>query len=435
MKIREFIKDNGQTAATVSKVKSYNEEVDIPMSCYVDIIDESVAFKKLLGFYNLKDMLWMFETVELIVMYTTVAEESEVLIFKCKKHGIHYTIAGLLSVDKLSEGRDKITGRAAQALKNNMLDRDVSHFGMHNPQIGFSSKYLTRSSAVISSLVDMQVEGVSKKTDREYKLGLLVQTSKGLNISVQSIGYDSLSDDVDLLYENIDSDYLDTLLEAIHTKRKGNIIFSGLPGTGKTYFIRKVIKDYNDRYESKDEDDIYDDEDDIVSRMFSKHKNDIQKLFLYVPVNLAAVFSNPEFISLMQNAATEYPKGIVVILEDAEKVVESRENAGSNYSVSDLLDMSDGMLNDIINTQFIFTYNTNTENIDKALLRPGRLLALKEFKKLSPEKATLLARELNIPKTYSEEVTIAEVFKELHIEEETTLIDKEDDNETKIGFR
>ena len=436
MKIKELIKKGGMTSSMVEKVKTYNEEVDIPIKQFVDIIDSSVMFKKMQGFFNLKDVLDIFDSSELVMMYTTIAETSEVMLFKCTKDGQNYTIASSIAVDRRSKGKDKLTGKVVRSLKSNMMDRDVSHFGLYDFQLGFSANTLEESVEMIAALGDVQVEEVKTKTGREYKLGLIVQTKQGLDLNVQNIEYDSTLDDVDMLYENVDAEYLETLLEAIHTKKKGNIIFSGIPGTGKTYFIRKIIKDYYDKYESDEKEDTeYDDgTDELLALLRDRRDRGTQKLFLYVPVNLAHVFSNPEFVSLLQNAATEYPKGIVIILEDAEKVLESREKEGSNYAVTELLEMSDGMLNDIVSTQFIFTYNTATDNIDKALLRPGRLLALKEFKKLSPEKANVLAKELNIPMTYDKDVTIAEVFKELAIEEETILIDTAEKEKTKIGF-
>jgi hypothetical protein len=44
----------------------------------------------------------------------------------------------------------------------------------------------------------------------------------------------------------------------------------------------------------------------------------------------------------------------------------------------------------------IATFNTGIENIDTALLRPGRLIARKEFKKMSHEQGENLAIALDI---------------------------------------
>ena len=107
MKIKELIKKGGMTSSMIEKVRTYNDEVDIPMTQYVKLIDESVMFKKLQGFFNLKDVLDVFDSVELVMMYTTISETTEILLFKCKK-GIHsYTLSGTLSVDRISKGKEK----------------------------------------------------------------------------------------------------------------------------------------------------------------------------------------------------------------------------------------------------------------------------------------------------------------------------------------
>ncbi|MCK5789032.1 MAG: hypothetical protein KAH32_08530, partial [Chlamydiia bacterium] len=191
MKIRELIKKRGMTSSMVSKVKTYSEEVDIPMEQYVKLIDTSVMFKKLHGFYSLKSLLDVFDNVELVMLYTTIAEHSEIVLFSCKKGRNKYTIAGTLSVDTMSAGREKIPNKDTLDIHNNMLDKDVSHFGFYDFQLGFSSASMDISASLVSTLVGTQVEKTKFDTNREYKLGLIVQTKNGLNLSVQNIEYNS----------------------------------------------------------------------------------------------------------------------------------------------------------------------------------------------------------------------------------------------------
>ena len=58
--------------------------------------------------------------------------------------------------------------------------------------------------------------------------------------------------------------------------------------------------------------------------------------------------------------------------EDAEKVIGDRQNSGSSVGVSNLLNLSDGILGDILNIHVIATFNMDKERIDSALLRKGR---------------------------------------------------------------
>jgi ATP-dependent 26S proteasome regulatory subunit len=76
-----------------------------------------------------------------------------------------------------------------------------------------------------------------------------------------------------------------------------------------------------------------------------------------------------------------------------------------------ILNMSDGLLGDVLNLKFICTFNAPLKDIDKALLRKGRLVARYEFKDLSTEKANAIIKEqkLNIP-LQTKPITLAELF-------------------------
>jgi ATP-dependent 26S proteasome regulatory subunit len=75
------------------------------------------------------------------------------------------------------------------------------------------------------------------------------------------------------------------------------------------------------------------------------------------------------------------------------------------------LNLTDGLLNDILNIQIIATFNTKLSNIDKALLRPERLIARKEFSELSIERGKILAEKINInPDLINKELTLADIY-------------------------
>ncbi len=93
-----------------------------------------------------------------------------------------------------------------------------------------------------------------------------------------------------------------------------------------------------------------------------------------------------------------------------------RENGAS---LETILNLSDGILGNTLKTKFICTFNTNLRNIDKALLRKGRLRMRYEFKKLSIEKTKRLVEGA------TKEMTLAEIYNQ----EDNGIKDKE-----KIGF-
>ena len=128
----------------------------------------------------------------------------------------------------------------------------------------------------------------------------------------------------------------------------------GLPGTGKTTYIRHLA-------------------------------TLIKKQLIFVPFEVAHRISSPDFISFMIDH-----KESVLIIEDAESLLKTRED-GENLSVASLLNLSDGLLSDALHMQLVCTFNTNISRVDKALLRKGRAIARYEFKPLSIEKSTRLA--------------------------------------------
>jgi hypothetical protein len=97
-------------------------------------------------------------------------------------------------------------------------------------------------------------------------------------------------------------------------------------------------------------------------------------------------------------------------------------------SVSNLLNISDGLLADFLNVQLICTFNNSLTLVDSALTRKGRLIAKYEFGKLSVRKAQRLSDRLGFTKLVTKPMTIAEI---------TNPDEKEFKTETKeiIGFR
>ena len=85
---------------------------------------------------------------------------------------------------------------------------------------------------------------------------------------------------------------------------------------------------------------------------------------------------------------------------------------GRNQAVSNILNISDGLLNDHMDMQIIATFNATKDIIDGALLRKGRLMVNYQFKKLSPTEATKLSEYIGLNKKYTESKTLAEIYEE-----------------------
>ncbi|MET0393199.1 MAG: AAA family ATPase [Chitinophagaceae bacterium] len=179
--------------------------------------------------------------------------------------------------------------------------------------------------------------------------------------------------DIDLYY-NDDFKPVDTLIKTRLAREndKGIVLLHGLPGTGKTTYLRHLI-------------------------------GSLKKKVLFVSPGVAGNLMSPEFVDLL----VDNPNAVLVI-EDAENIIMDRKY-NSNSSVSNLLNISDGLMSDCLNVQIVCTFNSALSMVDNALMRKGRLIARYEFGKLGIAKATKLAACLGMRQDIDQPMTLAEI--------------------------
>ena len=184
----------------------------------------------------------------------------------------------------------------------------------------------------------------------------------------------------------------DDLVKFIESRECGLVIMNGIPGSGKTTCIRHLITNYPGKY-------------------------------ILVTNAVAESLASPEFMSFMLDN-----RDSVFILEDCEQVIKDRDEE-NNFSgaISNILNMTDGIMSDVFNIKFICTFNANIETIDKALLRKGRCYVNYEFKKLCAEKTKAILNERGIVLDNYEPMTLAEIY---NYDKTDCTVKKE----TKIGF-
>lgn len=189
----------------------------------------------------------------------------------------------------------------------------------------------------------------------------------------------------DLHYGEGFMEFNDNLINRVKEESKGLILFHGEPGTGKTQYIRYLLKVLRDN----------------------------QKSILYVPPSFSTQLTEPHMIEFISSWVKEEDRDCILLIEDAEPLLEVRVGGdGRTTGISNLLNMTDGLLNDMLGLMVIATFNTEISKIDSALLRPGRLIARKEFGKVSKERAQELAKTIGFefPADLEYPATLAEIY-------------------------
>lgn len=156
-----------------------------------------------------------------------------------------------------------------------------------------------------------------RQRKQPLEINLIVQGSEGISLKAMEIKKTKLN--VALFYED---DFISTdelIRKRLNKKKdKGIVLLHGLPGSGKTSYLRNLV---------------------------SKIKKKVMFLSPFVAGNLM----NPEFIHLL----VENPNAVLII-EDAENIIIDRKH-DSGSAVSNLLNISDGLLADFLNVQLICT--------------------------------------------------------------------------------
>lgn len=200
--------------------------------------------------------------------------------------------------------------------------------------------------------------------------------------------------DIELNYGKSFANAHNVILNRLNTKfDSGIILLHGIAGSGKTSYIKYLTS-------------LIDDKD-----------------IIFIPPSTAEALSEPSIIPFLMEH-----RNSILIIEDAEKVISDRENGGSSVGVSNILNLTDGILGDCLSIQIIATFNMRKEKIDKALLRPGRLIAEWQFKELSKDDTNILLNKLGKDIVSDKGFTLAEIY---NIDVPEIRVKKEEN----IGFK
>lgn len=218
------------------------------------------------------------------------------------------------------------------------------------------------------------VRAVTTKAQKEpNRVSLVVQTRNGYDTESFELPKQKL--DIELNYGKGFKPVHDKIIGTLNKKDgKGLVLLHGTPGTGKTHYLKH-----------------------LASLIRGKE-------VLFIPPYLADFITSPEMTPfLIENSNS------VLFIEDAENVITDRTVNGTN-GVSNILNITDGILSDILKIQIVATFNMDKHKIDKALLRKGRLIAEHKFDALEVEDANALLKHLEKDYVTDKPMTLTEIY-------------------------
>lgn len=165
------------------------------------------------------------------------------------------------------------------------------------------------------------------------------------------------------------------------------VILEGEAGTGKSFMVRGMLL------------------------------NVPNAMFILVPPDMVSSLGGPEFLPLLLQYKHTTSGPIILVLEDADKCLVTRDGANMNV-IQSLLNLGDGILGSLLDVRIIATTNANKLEMEKAILRPGRLsrrievgaldqnTVLNVIKFLLPDNESVLSDK----RLTDEDITLAQVY-------------------------
>ena len=237
---------------------------------------------------------------------------------------------------------------------------------------GFTSVLHTTENEAKAQDIFSKLIKFRKVPKKEAFINIITNSFEGLQLSKVKCPKPKMQ-----LAKNYNDDLVtlhkDILKSLNQNDKSGLFLFHGKPGTGKSTYIRYLI-------------------------------SNVKKKFIFLSPKLADNLDTPNFINLLIEN-----RNSVLVIEDAEDLLASRDKS-SNSAISILLNLTDGLLGESLGIQTICTFNAGVHDIDEALMRKGRLMAMYEFKSLAAVKANLLLTEMGTGMTTNQPMTLSDLY-------------------------
>lgn len=365
--------DAGLEMSAYSKVtnpsgKSHNEnrnDGNLNPLGYKSVKDYLIAQRRLDG--SLRDHLTEVLTnlgIETIKIYNTIRLKQGV-----KLEDFYKQIYSMNFLSKLLHNRFP---------EHNTYERELILFNNKNLPIASVSLESPGSSSLEFELVahlpkgleitSMFLDLLSEYFEASSPEGQIVKITcigpTGIQTKTETVSLDKVQTSPDAFYPWMNGISTQDYISEYLTSSANVLLFMGPPGTGKSSLIRTAIA-----------------------------KLGLKVLFC----SSMSIASDPSFVSKLGEMISAPDSDFdAIIIEDADVLIRPRDQG--NMALSEILNATSGMTSKGGYKLIVTTNQTNTDNIDPALLRPGRCFDVMEFGTLSHNEANAARESIGLAK-------------------------------------
>lgn len=243
------------------------------------------------------------------------------------------------------------------------------------------------------SVYDFFLEWAKKNIVIKPQVGTIhTIVSKRTGMSIEALG----AGGEDFVPENysaeVQKDFKTIVADLEAVKPSGRLsILSGPPGTGKTFFVKGLLRATNKV-------NFVLLEPNKVSALTSPEG--IPLILNFRNVSSSSYAEDDDLVEALEAGGVHVvgdeakKKPTVFVIEDADAVLAPRQ-AENMSDIHSLLNLCDGIIGSLLDIRVIATTNAEKPQLDEALQRPGRLTVCSEIGKLSYEEASVVYKRLN----------------------------------------